>query len=123
MIKVYKKEQLEEIKEKYSKEVLKEAGEIVGLLDENYGVYREIDKDLGGYITILESKEDVAEIKANSIKGLRSEYTDIIKSDDGIDYYSSLFLLSDDYSIVVFSTKELHEILLERSCNWNGKAD
>lgn len=111
MMKLYKKEQLEELKAKYSKEMLQEAEEIIILLDENYGV-RDVEKDLGGYIVILESKEDVAEIKANSIKGLLPEYTDIIKSDDGIDYYSSLFLLSDDYSIVVFSTKKLHEILL-----------
>ena len=62
----------------------------------------------------MKSQEDVVEIKANSIKGLLSEYTDITKSDDGIDYYSSLFLLSNDYSIVVFSTKELHEILIEK---------
>jgi len=74
----------------------------------------ELDKDLGGYIAILESKEDVAEIKANSIKGLIPEYIDIIKSYEDIDYYSSLFLLSDDYSIVVFSTKELQEILIEK---------
>ena len=72
-------------------------------MSENYGTNRDVSKDLGGYIAILESKEDVADIKAN-----------IIKSDDGIDYYSSLFLLSDDYSIVVFSTKELHEILIEK---------
>lgn len=114
MIKLYKKEQLEELKEKYLKEILKEAEEIITLLDNNYGVNRDVDKDLGGYIALLESKEDVAEIKANSIKGLLPEYTDIIKSDDGINYYSSLFLVSNDYSIVVFSTKELHEILIER---------
>ncbi len=114
MIKLYKKDQLEEIKEKYLKEILHESEEIISLLDENYGVNRDVDKDLGGHIVILESKEDVAEIKANTIKGLLPEYTDIIKSDDGIDYYSSLFLLSDDYSIVVFSTKELHEILIEK---------
>lgn len=113
MKKLYKLEQLEELKEKYSKEMLKEVEEIIILLDENYSESRELE-DMGGYITILESKEDVAEIKANSIKGLLSEYTDIIKSDDGINYYSSLFLLSDDYSIVVFSTKELHEILIEK---------
>lgn len=83
-------------------------------MDDNYGVNRDVDKDLGGYVALLESKEDVTKIKANSIKGLHPEYTDIIKSDDGIDYYSSLFLLSDDYSIVVFSTKELHEILIEK---------
>lgn len=114
MIKLYKKEQLEELKEKYSKQMLREVEEIITLLDENYGANREVGKDLGGYVALLETKEDVAEIKANSIKGLLQEYTDIIKGDDGIDYYSSLFLLSDDYSIVVFSTKELHEILIEK---------
>ena len=114
MIKLYKKEQLEELKEKYSKEMLKVAEEIITLLDDNYGANRDVDKDLGGYIALLESKEDVAEIKANSIKGLLPEYTDIIKGNDGIDYYESLFLLSDDYSIVVFSTKELNEILIEK---------
>lgn len=114
MIKLYKKEQLEELKEKYSKEMLKEAEKIITLLDDNYGANRDVDKDLGGYIALLESKEDVAEVKANSIKGLFPEYTDIIKSDDGIDYYSSLFLLSDDFSIVVCSTKKLHEILIEK---------
>ena len=113
MVKLYKKEQLVKLKEKYSKEMLKEAEEIIRLLDENYSENRQLE-DMGGYIALLESKEDVAEIKANSIKGLLSEYTDIIKSDDGIDYYSSLFILSDDYSIVVFSTKELHEILIEK---------
>ncbi|AVK51444.1 hypothetical protein AXY43_13810 [Clostridium sp. MF28] len=114
MIKLYKKDQLEEIKARYLKKMLQEAEEIIALLDENYGANRDVEKDLGGYIALLESKEDVAEIKANSIKGLLPEYTDIIKSDDGIDYYSSLFLLSDDYSIVVFSTKELHEMLIEK---------
>lgn len=114
MIKLHKKEQLDVLKIKYSKEILKEAEEIITLLDDNYGANRDVDKDLGGYIGLLESKGDVAEIKANSIKGLIPEYTDIIKGDDGIDYYSSLFLLSDDYSIVVFSTKELHEILIEK---------
>ncbi|AQR98215.1 hypothetical protein [Clostridium saccharoperbutylacetonicum] len=112
-MKLYKKEQMEGMKQNYPKEMIKEIEEIIIALDDNYGVNREIE-DIGGYITVLESKEDVAEIKANSIKGLLPEYTDIIKSDDGIDYYSSLFLLSDDYSIVVFSTKELHEILIER---------
>lgn len=114
MIKLYKKEQLEKLKAKYSKEMLKEAEEIIVLLDDNYGANRDVERDLGGYVALLESKEDVAEIKANSIKGLLPEYTDIIQSDDGIDYYSSLFLLSEDYSIVAFSTKELHEILIEK---------
>ena len=123
MIKLYKKEQLEEVKQKYSKEMIQEAEEIIILLDKNYGMNREVDKDLGGYILIAESEEDVADIKANIIKGLIEEYTDLIKSDDGIDYYSSLFLLYDDYSVVVFSTKELHEILIEKELQlkWQSK--
>ena len=114
MIKLYKQEQLEDVKQKYSKEMIQEAEEIITLLDENYGINRDVDKELGGYILIAESEEDVVDIKANIIKGLIEEYTDLIKGDDGIDYYSSLFLLSDDYSIVVFSTKELHKILIEK---------
>lgn len=111
MKKVYKLEQLEELKQKYSKEVIKEAEEIITILDENYGVDRNLE-DLGGYIIIAESEEDIADIKVNIIKQLLEEYTDLIKSDDGSDYYSSLFLLSSDYSVVVFSQKELHELLL-----------
>jgi len=113
MKKLYEKEKLKNLS-LCPKELVSVITEIIEILDGNYGANRNVDKDLGGYIVILESKEDVVEIKANTIKGLLPEYTDIIKSDDGIDYYSSLFLLSDDYSIVVFSTKELHEILIEK---------
>jgi hypothetical protein len=112
MIKLYKKEQLEKVREKYSNEIMQKAEEIIIILDENYGLNRDLDKDLGGYILIAESEEDVTEIINNITKKILAEYTDIIKSDDGIDFYSSLFLLSDDYSIVVFSIKDLHEILL-----------
>lgn len=114
MKKVYKLEQLEMLKVVYAKEIIKSIEDVIIIINENYGEDREIDKDLGGYVVILESKEDVAVIKANILMDTIEEYTDIIKSDDGIDYYSSLFLLSNDYSIVVFSTKELHEILIEK---------
>lgn len=63
------------------------------LLDNNYRDNKDVDKGLGVYIAILESKEDVVEIKDNTIKALLPKYKDIIKSYDGIDYYSSLFLL------------------------------
>lgn len=45
MIKMHKKEQLEKLKAKYSKEMLKEAEEIITLLDENYGSNRDLGKD------------------------------------------------------------------------------
>lgn len=68
MIKLHKKEQLEELKQKNSKKMLRETEKIIGLLDDNYGANRDVEKDIGGYITLLETKEDVTEIKANSIK-------------------------------------------------------
>lgn len=54
MIKICKKEQL---KQKCSKKMLKEAEEIITLLDENYGANRGVDKDLGGYMGLLEPKK------------------------------------------------------------------
>jgi len=56
MIKLYEEQQLEEIKSKYSRQMIQEAEEIIALLDENYGVNREVDKELGGYILIAESE-------------------------------------------------------------------
>lgn len=50
--------------------MLKEAEKIIALLDDKYRINRDVDKDLSGYIVLLESKEDVAEIKTNSIKRL-----------------------------------------------------
>ena len=80
--------------------------------DENYRANRDVEKELGGFILMAESKKEIFELQENTIEVLLPEYTDIIKSDDGIDYYSSLFILSDDYSIVVFSIKEFHEIIV-----------
>ncbi|WP_346879895.1 hypothetical protein [Clostridium sp. UBA3061] len=48
MIKLYKKDELEKLKAKYSKKVLKGADEIIRVLDENYGANRDVDKELGG---------------------------------------------------------------------------
>jgi hypothetical protein len=109
MIRLYKKEQLERIEQKYPKEMIKEIEEIIMALDDNYGAERQETE--GGYVLIAEEK-DIEYIKVNLTKGLLEEYTDIIKLNKGIDYYSSLFLLGSDFSVVIFSTKEVHESLL-----------
>ncbi|SDP73233.1 hypothetical protein [Clostridium gasigenes] len=108
MIKIYKKEHLKAVNPKYSKKIIQEVDEIITLLDKNYGPYRNVDFDLGGYVLILEDKLDVDDIKKVLLKGLEPEYTDIIE-----DYTSSLYLLSSDYSIVVIATEELSKLLLE----------
>ncbi|MDM1012523.1 hypothetical protein [Clostridium perfringens] len=44
--------------------ILKEYSiEIINVLDDNYGENRDIDKDLGGYVLVVESVEDVKELK------------------------------------------------------------
>ena len=45
-----------------NKEILKETEEIMALLAITIGANRNVNKDLGGYIAILESKEDVSDI-------------------------------------------------------------
>lgn len=114
MKKLYKLEQLEELKEIYTKEVMESMREVITTMNENYGADRNVDKDLGGYAVILESKEDVAEVKDNLLNGTIEEYTDKIDINNGETYYSSLFILSSDYIVMAFSNKELHEILIEK---------
>ena len=47
------------------------------------------------------------------LKDILSEYTDEIICSEGVNYTSSLFLLSSDFSIVVVTTEELSKFLLE----------
>ncbi|MDB1939159.1 hypothetical protein [Clostridium tertium] len=83
-------------------------------LDESYGVERNIYKDLGGYVLVLETKEDVIKVKENILKDIIEEYVDNIECEGGKQYCLSLFLLSSDYAVIVVSTKELMDILIEK---------
>ena len=49
----------------------------------------------------------------DKLKGLVAEYTDIIECSEGVNWTSSLFLLSSDFSIVVITTEELSKFLLK----------
>ena len=87
--------------------------EQLNILDESYGAKRNIDADLGGYVLILETKDDVIEAKENIVKDIIPEYVDNIECEGGKQYCLSLFLLSSDYAVVVVATKELMDILVE----------
>ena len=113
MKKLWKLEQLEELQSKYSKEVLKSIEEVITILNENYGgESRNVNADLGGYVILIDNEEEVKSIQSEILKDVIPEFTDEIKSDDGTKYYASLFLLSSDYAVTVYSNKELHELLL-----------
>lgn len=113
MKKLWKLEQLEELKSKYAKEILQSIEEVITVLNENYGgKFRNVDEELGGYVILIDNEEEVKSIKSEILKDVIPEFTDEIKSDDGTKYYASLFLLSSDYAVTVYSNKELHELLL-----------
>ena len=87
--------------------------EQLNILDENYGVERNIDTDLWGYVLILESKDDVIKAREDVLDGVIPEYTDIIECKGDKQYCLSLFLLSSDYAVIVISSKELMDRLIE----------
>ncbi|WEV19012.1 hypothetical protein [Clostridium perfringens] len=112
MKKIYLKKQLEELSD-YPVEVIKSISETIDILNENYGENRDVDKDLGGYVLVVESIEDVKELKSGMLKDILPECTDEIICSEGVNYTSSLFLLSSDFSVVVIADEELSKILLE----------
>ena len=46
-------------------------------------------------------------------QGLIPEYTDIIECSEGVNWTSSLFLLSIDFSVVVIADEELSKLILD----------
>ncbi|MGU9217823.1 hypothetical protein ACV3X8_06720 [Clostridium perfringens] len=112
MKKIYLKNQLGELKD-YHMEVIKSISETIEILNKNYGEIRDVDKDLGGYVLIVESMEDVKDLKNEMLKDILSEYTDEIIYSEGVNYISSLFLLSSDFSVVVIADEELSKLILD----------
>ena len=112
MIKIYSLKDKSEIV-KYPVEVINNLISTIALLDKNYGEERDINNDLGGYVVIVENIVDIEMLKQGKLKGLVAEYTDIIECSEGVNWASSLFLLSSDFSIVVITTEELSKFLLK----------
>lgn len=112
MKKIYLKVHLVELSI-YPIEVIRNISETIDILNENYGEIRDVDKDLGGYVLVVESLEDIKELKKGMLKDILPEYTDKIICSEGVNYTSSLFLLSSDFSVVVIANEELSKILLE----------
>ena len=112
MKKVYKENQLLEVNNILS-EVIESMKVTIDILNENYGTNRDIEADLGGYLVIAENIVDIEILKKDKLQGLIAEYTDIIECSEGVNWTSSLFLLSSDFAIVVVTTEELSKFLLE----------
>ena len=85
----------------------------IDVLNENYGANRNIETDLGVYVVIVENIVDIEILKQDKLQGLVPEYTDIIECKEGVNWTSSLFLLSNDVALVVVTTEELSKFILE----------
>ena len=94
-------------------EVIESIKATIDILNENYGEDRDVEADLGGYIVIVENIVDIKIMKQDKLQGLIPEYTDIIECSEGVNWTSSLFLLSSDFAIVVVTTEELSKFLIE----------
>lgn len=112
MKKVYKESQLLEVNNIPS-EVIESIKVTIDILNENYGANRDIEADLGGYVVIAENIIDIEILKEDKLKGLIPEYTDVIECSEGVNWTSSLFLLSSDFAIVVVTTEEFSKFLIE----------
>ena len=112
MKKIYKENQLLEVNNIPS-EAIGSIKVTIDILNESYGVNRNIEVDLGGYVVIAENIVDIEILKQDKLQDLIPEYTDIIECSEGVDWTSSLFLLSNDFAIVVVTTEELSKFLLE----------
>lgn len=112
MKKVYKENQILEVNNIPS-EVIESIKVTIDILNENYGEDRDVEADLGGYIVIVENIVDIKIMKQDKLQGLIPEYTDIIECKEGVNWTSSLFLLSSDFAIVVVTTEELSKFLIE----------
>ena len=112
MKKVYNESQLVKLNS-IPVEVIEFVRELIIILNEAYGEDRNVESDLGGYVVIVENIVDIEILKQDKLKWLIQEYTDIIECSEGVNWTSSLFLLSSDYAIVVVTTEELSKFLLE----------
>ena len=112
MKKVYNESQLVKLNS-IPVEVIEFVREIIVILNKAYGEDRNVESDLGGYVVIAENIVDIEILKQDKLQGLIPEYTDIIECSEGVSWTSSLFLLSNDYAIIVVTTEELSKFLLE----------
>jgi hypothetical protein len=88
-----------------SEEMKKSIQEDIKILDDNYGSIRDIDKDLGGYVVILDESKDILELN-NAIKpSLNEAIFEYAKLVDG--YLKALYMLSSDFGIIVYIRKSI----------------
>ena len=97
------------------KQIIDEIKKIVSILDTNYGSDRDINKIIGGYILIINSREDLKKISKDNnkfcinIKKDQYEFCDKIYIDSFHYWTNTLYILNNDFGIHVFIPDYLQE--------------
>jgi len=109
MIKIGYKKELDKVIT-MPNQVVETVNKILSILDSEYGEDRNLEES-GGYVLILESKEDIIKLRDDIHIDLEiyaiPEYVDIIKCSGGKVYTNSLVLCNDDYAISLIIPMEL----------------
>lgn len=107
MIKLAHVQEVEQVS--LSEEVKRMIRQTLEILDTAYGEQRDVDKDLGGFVAILETEEDLVSLLAHhlNIQEATPEYAEEILTEEGQVLVIALFLLSSDYSITVIMPRAL----------------
>ena len=96
----------------YPKEVIDSVNETIGILNDNYGVDRDVDKNLGGYIQVIESLEELKLLKDGILQDSVEEYSDeICITENGYVYSSTLYIASSDYNVMMITKNEMTDEL------------
>ena len=112
-MKIWEEEQLKLLKG-YPKEVVGSVNENIRILNDNYGSERNVDKDLGGYIQLIQSLDELQTLKNGILQGLIEEYSDEICTTENGDVYNlTLYIASSDYNIMVITKNEMTDELLK----------
>ncbi len=96
-------------KEEMPREVFSHLRYSIDLLDENYGANRNIDHDDGGFVLLFTHTEDLAHIRSTTSIDFAChtpEWVDHI-STESEDYAAALYLISNDFSIILAAPASL----------------
>lgn len=84
--------------------------DILDVLDSEYGADRDKYEDDGGYLVVIEKKEDLKELKDKKYidcDDVIPEYVDRIVCSSGEVYTNSLIICNNDYTITLIIPMEL----------------
>lgn len=111
MIKIAILEEMNMIKH-LPNQVIAAAREVVEVLEECYGASRDIDRDLGGYVVVVENEKDIELLKDSHLVVYNDipENVDRIETENQEVWIKLLFLQSSDYAVVVIAQENLIEL-------------